>query len=76
MKIEKKSLKISQFLPHFMNLNHILKKNGRTRAGYLFSIWFFSECTCSGVSKIRNQKILRALLGQQVSQHDVLSQQE
>jgi hypothetical protein len=31
----------------------------------------FSESTCSGVSKIRNQIFLRALLALQVSQHDV-----
>jgi hypothetical protein len=31
----------------------------------------FSESTCSGVSEISNQKILHALLGVQVPQHDV-----
>jgi hypothetical protein len=44
------------FKPYFMNINHILKKVG------IFNL-MFSESTCSGVSKIRNQKKLRALLG-------------
>jgi hypothetical protein len=41
--------KIGQFLPHFMNLNQVLKKVGRRSSDLIFH-----ESTFSGVSQISN----------------------
>jgi hypothetical protein len=67
----KKSI-FGQFLPIFMNLNHVLKKVGRGRDHNLtylkFDIfWIYM------LGGIQNQLrfFLRALLGSQVPQHDV-----
>jgi hypothetical protein len=54
-----------------MNLNHVLKKVGRERDHDLFIFDIFGICMLWG---IQNQLrfFLRALLGQQVPQHDVI----
>jgi hypothetical protein len=58
----------TQFYPHFMNLNHVLKKVGRPILNLIFP-----ESTCSGASKNSNLVKVRELLGQLVPQHDVYS---
>jgi hypothetical protein len=56
MKIEKKSLKISQFLPHFMNLNHILKKMVEQGPGTYFQFGFFLNVHALGYLKSETKK--------------------